>query len=136
MFRSLHARRWLSYALLIVTALVIVALVLIAFLLRSPLLYRSLLARLDAAQTLLASGTPATGDMQQTARAFGVRVLRFSQDGQLLQDTGANQAALSLPALKLRAARAQRDAAGKPWFYSVRQLPDGTWLLVAAQRPK
>ncbi len=136
MFRSLHARLWLSYALLIVLALGVVAVVLIAFLLRNPLLYRNILARLDAAQTVLASETPLAGNVEQVAKAFDVRVLQFSADGQLLGDTGANQAALSLPALKLRLARTQRDLAGRQWFYSVRQLPDGTWLLVAAPRPK
>ncbi len=136
MFRSLHARLWLSYALLIVTALVVVAVVLVAFLIRNPLLYRNILARLDAAQTVLASEPPLAGNIQQVAKAFDVRVMHFSANGQLLEDTAANQAALSLPELKLRLARTQRDVAGRPWFYSVRQLPDGTWLLVAAPRPK
>ncbi len=136
MFRSLHARLWLSYALLIILALGVVAVVLIAFLIRNPLLYRSILARLDAAQTVLASQAPPAADMEQVAKAFDVRVIRFSADGQLVSDTGTSQAALSLPALKLRVTRTQRDVAGRPWFYSIRQLPDGTWLLVAAPRPK
>ncbi|HEX8992436.1 MAG TPA: HAMP domain-containing sensor histidine kinase [Anaerolineales bacterium] len=138
MFRSLHSRLWLSYAVVIVTALAIVGCVLILFLARNPLIYRSTYLRLAEAQALANARAGAADATLQLARAFNVRVLLFGGDGSLLQDTGINQPALALPGdpLKLRPSGMERDLSGKPWLYALSQLPDGRWLVIAAPRPK
>ncbi len=145
MFSSLRARLWLSYALLIVTALVVVAFVLILFLLRNPLLYRQTLDRIKAAESVI---VPVGGQtlrprldnrLTGIADAFSVRVLTFDANGFLLEDTASGSPFISLPAralLKLNTLPTVRDSTGKLWLYSARQLSDGTWLMIAAPRPK
>jgi len=138
MFSSLRARLWFSYALLIVTALAVVAFVLILYLLRNPLLYRQTYIRLNAAeQALVAQPVPAEG-IYSIARAFNVRVILFSANGALINDSSAGTPALSLPAQPAysRAFPTVRDFTGRLWLYSIGHLSDGTWLMVAAPRPK
>ncbi len=144
MFSSLRSRLWLSYALLIVTALIVVAIVLILYLASNPVLYRQTETRLRAAQEILAAQpailtqTQPVDRLTTIAQAFGIRVLLFSKNGALLRDTASNEAAISLPIAPLipRAAPTIRDFSGKVWLYSLKQLPDGEWLMVAAVRPK
>lgn len=140
MFSSLRARLWLSYAFLIVTALAVVAFVLILYLLRNPLLYRQTLDRVKAAEGVIVapSGQPATSRLVAVAQAFNVRVLTFTENGSLLEDTANGSPPVPLPErpLVLRALPTVRDTTGKVWLYSVRSMPDGTWLVVAAPRPK
>jgi signal transduction histidine kinase len=138
MFRSLRAQLWLSYAFLILTALAVVGVVLILFLLRNPLLYRKIYLRLAAADAALSSQTHPADTLQEVATALDVRAILFTSQGRMIHDTGGSQPALPLPAnpLNLRPSGLERDFSGKVWFYSVRKLSDGTWLLIAAQRPK
>ncbi len=145
MFSSLRARLWLSYAFLIVTALAVVAFVLILFLLRNPLLYRQTLDRIKAAESVIALPGGQTLRPRIDARlagiadAFSVRILTFDANGFLLEDTAGGSPLVSLPAralLKLNALPTVRDSTGKLWLYSARQMSDGTWLMVAAPRPK
>lgn len=138
MFSSLRARLWLSYALLIVTALAVVAIVLILYLLRNPLLYRQLFVRLSAAENVLAAQTQPLSRIDTVAQALGVRVMLFDANGALIKDSDAGSPAISLPARSLlsRAASTARDSSGKVWLYSLKHLSDGSWLLVAAPRPK
>jgi signal transduction histidine kinase len=138
MFHSLRARLWLSYAFLIAVALTVVGLVLVLFLLRDPLLYRKTFLRLATAQTLVTDQTQSVVQLSDVARTLDVRVLLFDASGRLVQDSSGNQPALPLPAnpLNLRAIGMQRDLSGRPWFYSVKQLSNGGWLVIAAPRPK
>ncbi len=138
MFRSLRARLWLSYAALILTALSVVGVVLVLFLLRDPLLYRKIFVRLAAAETLLSAPNRSLIQISDVSRALDVRVLLFDSSGRLVQDSGGNQTALPLPSglLKLRPTGLERDFAGRPWLYTLKQLGDGSWLLIAAPRPK
>ena len=145
MFSSLRARLWLSYAFLIVTALAVVAFVLILFLLRNPLLYRQTLDRIKAAEGVIAPPGGQTmrpridARLKGIADAFSVRILTFDVSGFLLEDTASGSPLISLPArafLKLNALPTVRDSTGKLWLYSARQMSDGTWLMVAAPRPK
>ncbi len=138
MFRSLRSRLWLSYAALIVTALLVVAITLILFLLRDPLLYRKTFLRLAAAQTLVDEQTVSAGQISDIAKAMNVRVMVFDGSGRLMQDSAGNQAALALPAdpRSLVSTGFERDFLGRPWFYAVKRLSNGDWLLVAAPRPK
>ncbi len=144
MFSSLRSRLWLSYAFLIVTALAVVAIVLILFLLRNPLLYRQTLERLKAVEGVLSIGSGQIsrpqfkGRVETVAQTFDVRVLIFDPSGALTQDTGRDASAISLPARPSisRSIPVVRDLSGKVWLYSLRSLPDGSWLMVAAPRPK
>lgn len=138
MFRSLHSRLWLSYALVIATALAIVGFVLILFLVRNPVIYRSTYLRLAEAQALVNARAGTQDDTFQLARAFDVRILIFSGDGSLLEDTALNQPALALPRdpLRLRPSGMERDLLGRPWLYALNQMPDGRWAMAAAPRPK
>src|SRR5512138_86124 len=138
MFRSLRTRLWLSYALLVTIALAIAALVLILFLIRNPLIYRNIAVRMQAAQAaVLADRSPSPTRLNEIARDYQVRILVFDAGLGLRLDTGTAQSTLSLPrGSNLRATGIERDGSGKPWFYSVRRLADGGWLVVAAPRPK
>ena len=138
MFSSLRALLWFSYALLIVTALAVVAFVLILFLLRNPLLYRQTFVRLNAAEEALAAQAQPADAIDPIAKAFNVRVLLFDTNGALIKDSAVSTAALELPAslINSKALPTVRDLTGKLWFYSIRHLSDGTWLMVASPRPK
>src|SRR5581483_11016584 len=145
MFSSLRSRLWLSYAFLIVTALAVVAIVLILFLPRNPLLYRQTLDRIKAAEGVLATqpGPPLNQPtsmerLQSVAVAFDVRVIVFGETGAVIQDTNNTDAAISFPARPSipRALPTVRDFSGRVWLYSLRPLPDGNWLMVAAPRPR
>lgn len=145
MFSSLRARLWLSYALLIVTALGVVAVVLVLYLLNSPLLYRQTLNRFKAVETAVAARQDdvqelsAAAKLERLAQSFDVRLLLFDPQGVLLLDTaGEGHSALPFPPQSLPARQVPivRDRDGKAWLYSLAQQPDGTWLMIAAPRPR
>jgi two-component system OmpR family sensor kinase len=144
MFSSLRSRLWLSYAILIVTALAVVAIVLIFYIVSNPVLYRQTEARLRAAQEILAAQpalltqTQPVDRLTPIAQILNVRVLVFARNGALLRDSANNDAAISLPIAPFipRLVPTLRDLSGKVWLYSLKQLPDGNWLMVAALRPK
>jgi signal transduction histidine kinase len=135
MFSSLRARLWLSYAILIITALGVVAFVLILFLLRNPVLYRQTFVQLRAADNLL--GTQPEGNVDFIAQALRVRILTFDSSGTVLTDTDPASTVISLPLRFLsRLTQTVRDEKGINWLYTLRQLSNGNWLMVAAPRPK
>jgi signal transduction histidine kinase len=145
MFSSLRSRLWLSYALLVVMALSVVAIVLFIYLLRNPLLYRQTSERLQAVQAVVmergsAPQSQSISDAAQNASAtFKVRVLLYSQDKQLILDTySSKKVPLPFPQnrLILRNNPIVRDGKGEAWLYSIDQLPDSTYLVVASPRPR
>lgn len=145
MFSSLRARLWFSYALLILTALSIVATVLFIYLLRNPILYRQALDRLKAVETILTSrgggqfGTDPARRLENAAQTFDVRIMQFSQDRQLLVDANLHDypsLPFPQPTKLQRANPVARDINGKPWIYTLTQLPDQTWLMVTIPRPR
>ncbi len=143
MFSSLRSRLWLSYALLIVTALGFVAIVLFISLLRNPLMYRQTTERLKAVQTVVmereGQSDPISVAAQNASRTFDVRVLLYSKDKQVILDTYPdNHAPLPFPGKKLilRKNPIIRDGNGMVWLYSVEQLPDKTYLVIASPRPR
>jgi len=143
MFSSLRSRLWLSYALLIVTALGLVAMVLFISLLRNPLMYRQTAERLQAAQAVVMEredqSNPISAAAQNASRTFNVRVLLYSNDRQIILDTYSDkQVPLPFPGRKLipRKNPIVRDGNGVAWLYSVNQLPDKTYLVIASPRPR
>ncbi|MEW6400335.1 MAG: HAMP domain-containing sensor histidine kinase [Chloroflexota bacterium] len=140
MFSSLRSRLWLSYAFIIVTALIVVAIVLFIYLLRNPFLYRQTIERLNAVQTVLASrdGQPIRPAMDKAARSFDVRVILYSSERQILADTATDQSPIPFPrkAALNRQTPITRDEKGGAWLFSLTELPDGTWLMVASPRPR
>ncbi len=143
MFSSLRSRLWLSYALLIVTALGIVAVVLFVSLLRNPILYRQTIERLQAVQTVVMEGegrsNPISVVAKNASRTFDVRVLLYSKDKQVILDTYSDKnTPLPFPGKKLisRKNPIVRDTNGIAWLYSVEQLPDKTFLVIASPRPR
>lgn len=145
MFSSLRSRLWLSYAMLIVTALSVVTIVMFVYLLRTPFLYRQAIERLKVIETLALmrenslQGQPLSVAMEKAAQTFNVRLVLFSQDHQALADTSASEEpALSFPSKNYiaRATPIIRDEKRQAWLYSLSQLPDKTWLLVATPRPR
>lgn len=144
MFSSLRSRLWLSYTFLVVTALAVVAFVLILFLIRNPLLYRQTFDRIKAAENVLVAQEsqslrlPSADKFVYVAQAFDVRVLVFAGNGSVLRDTAAASPAIALPnkLAAMRGVPSERDANGRIWLYSLRPLQDGTWLMIAAPRPK
>jgi len=145
MFSSLRSRLWLSYALLIFTALGIVAVVLFVSLLRNPILYRQTTERLKAVQTVVADrenvsrSQPISVSAQKASRTFDVRVLLYSKDKQIILDTySESEILLPFPGKKLlpRDNPIARDKNGAAWLYVSEKLPDNTYLVVAAPRPR
>src|ERR1700690_4323888 len=135
MFSSLRTRLWLSYAMLIVTALGVAAFVLILFLLRNPVLYRQTFVQLRTADNLVTD--PSASNVDFIAQALNVRILTFNSNGSMLSDTDPSSSAISLPsrALFWRITQTVRDKTGKNWLYTLRQLPNGNWLMVVARQP-
>ncbi|HRJ56365.1 MAG TPA: HAMP domain-containing sensor histidine kinase [Anaerolineales bacterium] len=144
MLSSLRSRLWLSYAFLIVTALSVVTIVLFISLFRNPLLYRQTTERLNAVQTVLIersqepNAPPVSVLVKRSRQTFGVRILLFSQNQQLLFDTSSTEMGLPFPPRRavLQSLPTVRDEAGRVWLYSIGQLSDGTYLMVADQRPR
>jgi two-component system OmpR family sensor kinase len=141
MFSSIRSRLWLSYAFLVVTALGIVAIVLLIYLIRNPFLYRQTLEKLQFVQTAVVTqdSQPIEASAQNAARNFGVRIIHFSQSQQVLMDTGSGQQpALSFPRTRIffRTTPIIRDSNKMPWIYSISNLADNSYLMVAAQRPR
>ncbi|MBI5954331.1 MAG: HAMP domain-containing histidine kinase [Chloroflexi bacterium] len=141
MFSSLRSRLWLSYALLIVTALGVVAAVLFVSLLRNPLMYRQTTEKLKAVQTTLVQreNQDFSAAARRAARVFDVRVLLYSNDKQLILDTSsASEVPLPFPGKKIiaRDVPLVRNENGAAWLYVTEKLPDKTFLVVAAPRPR
>jgi len=144
MLSSLRSRLWLSYAFLIVTALSVVTIVLFISLFRNPLLYRQTTERLKAVQTVLIersqepNAPPVSVLVKRSGETFGVRILLFSRNQQLLFDTSSTEMGLPFPPRRavLQSLPTVRDEAGRVWLYSIGQLSDGTYLMVADQRPR
>ena len=144
MFSSLRSRLWLSYALIIAAALSVVAVVLLLYLIRNPGIYRQTLERLRSAEALLLA-RPAevlnlknTTALERAAENFDVRILVFGRDESVRYDSAPAEVALPYPrkTLLLRDTEAVRDAKGKFWLYTLKPLPNGDMLVVAAPRPR
>jgi signal transduction histidine kinase len=141
MFSSLRSRLWLSYALLIATALSVVALILFVYLIRNPFLYRQTLERLRAVQTVVMEreGQPIAFVAERASKNFNVRIILFSASQQVLLDTYSNkEPALGFPKQSelLRGTPIIRDGKKAAWIYSLEKLPDDSYLMVAAPRPR
>jgi len=141
MFSSLRSRLWLSYALLIVTALVIVAVVLFLYLIRNPLANRQTLERLRTVQTAVldSNDEPLFVAAERASQNFDVRIILFTKDKQVLLDTYSKKnVSLPFPRKKLlvRNDSLARDQNKIAWLYSMQQLPDKSYLMVAVPRPR
>ena len=145
MLSSLRSRLWLSYAFLIVTALSVVTIVLFVSLFRNPLLYRQTTERLKAVQVVLverskeAQSPPMSILAERGARTFNVRVVLFSKDHEVIFDSSSGiDASLAFPENRrvIKTLPILRDINGGAWLYSMEKLGDGTFLLVAAPRPR
>ena len=145
MFTSLRSRLWLSYAFIIVTALGLVAMILFVSQLLNPTSYRQTLERLQAVQTIVSEreNVPQSQSIsvsaEKASRTFNVRVLLFSKDKQLILDTDAERGVtLPFPArrIKNRTTPLLRDENKVAWLYSMEQLSDGSYLMVASPRPR
>jgi signal transduction histidine kinase len=145
MFTSLRFRLWLSYAFIIVTALGLVAMILFVNQILNPTSYRQILERLQAVQTIVAErenvpqSQPISVSAEKASRTFNVRVLLFSKNEQLILDTYENSdVALPFPTRRTqnRATPLLRDEDKVAWLYSMEQLSDGSYLMVASPRPR
>ncbi|HET7144477.1 MAG TPA: HAMP domain-containing sensor histidine kinase [Anaerolineales bacterium] len=141
MFSSIRSRLWLSYAFLVVTALGIVAIVLFIYLIRNPFLYRQTLEKLRVVQTAVVKRDAQSIEFaaERASRNFGVRIILFSRDRQVLLDTYANkEPALQFPADRklFRNTPILRDASKAAWLYSIEKLSDNSFVMVATQRPR
>ena len=145
MLSSLRSRLWLSYAFIIVTALSVVTMILFVSLIRNPFLYRQTTERLKVVQAVLIERSkeqqaPSMAMVaERVAQTFSVRVVLFSDDRKVTFDTSAGQEA-SLPfperAALLRTLPTVRDENGAAWLYSMERLPDASFVMVAAPRPR
>jgi len=148
MFTSLRSRLWLSYAFIVFTALGLVAVILFINQLRNPTSYRQMLEKLQAVQTIVAEreNVPQSQSVavaaEKASRTFNVRVLLFSKEKQLVLDTYVDKnVTLPFPVerkiLRRNAASLLvRDENKVAWLYSLEQLSDGSYLMVASPRPR
>jgi two-component system, OmpR family, sensor kinase len=142
MFTSLRSRLWLSYAILIAVALAITLAVVFVYLLRNPLATRQVQTQLQEVQNLIATDpqryldTPAAVD--RLKQAYGVRVMFFDAKRNQVSDSNAGEPRLPFPRRNIldRPSQNARDASGKLWLYSSRQLSADRILVVAAPRPR
>lgn len=114
-------------------------------LLRNPILYRQVTERLKAVQTVLierskeAGAPPMSVLVERAGQTFDVRVLLFAETRQLVFDSSnGTEAGLPFPERRtaLRTLPTVRDEDGVLWLYSIEKLSDGTFLMVAAPRPR
>jgi len=145
MFTSLRSRLWLSYAFIIITALGLVAMILFVNQLLNPTSYRQILERLQAVQTIVTEreNVPQSQSIsvsaEKASRTFNVRVLLFSKNKKLILDTYADSdTALPFPERRIqnRTTPLLRDENKVAWLYSMEQLSDGSYLMVASPRPR
>lgn len=151
MFRSLRARLFLTYLLVIGLVLSLIVASLLLLMLRSPfgdqLSYRRLEVSLAVLQrregrTLLAlppDELPAA--LERLDQAIGLRVLLMTPAGDVLADSRAAEGGVP-PNLTLPRAAADepqrgrfRDLSGKLWLYVAQRLHDGSFLMMAVPRP-
>lgn len=150
MFNSLRSRLWLTYALLTVGVLGIVAAGLVIFILRNPSQVRQSYQRVLVIAILIrdrelslenSSPTQIHTLLQRADQTFGVRILLFSGNGDLLDDTRSTSLGpfprVALPQANQTQTRYQvRDARGRIWVYAVQPLPQGGWVVVTLQAPR
>jgi two-component system, OmpR family, sensor kinase len=141
MFTSIRSRLWLSYAFLVLTALGIVAIVLLVYLIRNPVSYRQSLEKLHLVQTAVVNRDTQTLELaaERASRNFGVRIVLFSQDQQVLLDTSAaEESPLPFPRARIffQNTPILRDAKKGAWLYSIEKLADNTYLMAAIKRPR
>lgn len=82
---------------------------------------------------------PLIDSAKRTALTFDVRIALYSQGKQLLCIGSATaNSAINFPVKRLLLGKLPlaRDAKGSSWLYSLQQLPDQTYLLVATPRPR
>lgn len=148
---SLRVRLWLSYALLIGIALTVVAAALFVFLLTNPLVYRQTTQSMNQVKNVLIDRSEDWSDLtapqlvrwlmrlEQAHLMQGtkVRMLVFNRRRELIADSQVDAFTLGLPRLpRARPNGILMDAGGNRWLYTLKEFNNGTWLMVAALRPK
>src|SRR6185369_1513205 len=76
---------------------------------------------------------------ERAAQTFDVRILLFSKKRQLIWDTNSGKdPALNFPVKRVLLSKLPlvRDATGAAWLYSLQKMPDNTFLVIAAPRPR
>jgi len=153
MFNTLRSRIWLSYALIVLMVLVVGSIGLIIALRQSPLLYRQVINQLDVTSELLVrrfepfmnlpteqfqvafSEETADSGIQVTVVDFNGNYLasNFQEDIDIV--TGI-QAENDLQQVSQSEVSLFKDAEGEEWFYKVRSLGSGYYLLTAISKPQ
>ncbi len=149
---SLRSLLWISFVAITVVALVVVAAGLVITLQNNPILYRQLILRLNTAEAAVIQrieDTPKIQDrlpervIQKEAEARQLRVAVINSEGKLLLDVGLNNTdplpSFSTPIQTTESDAAQAllltDSKGKSWFYTMRRMDDGRYLMVALPKP-
>ncbi len=151
MFRSLHARLWLTYLLLVLVVLSSVSISLLVYLIRNPTPVRQSYLQLEAAAAILQAMVRQTNNptlekisaiAERIDTNWGTRVLILDATGNVLVDTRSSVSTtiqpLGLPkALKNKNSinRQYRDSSGQVWLYAARPLQGGYYLVTAVPRP-
>jgi signal transduction histidine kinase len=145
MFTSLRSRLWLSYALLVTVALWVVAGVFVVYLIRNPISYRQAAQKLSAVQEIMLAtqedwaGLPPDKlqkELERREKGLQVRLLVLMPNRSILADSSAG---LGPPLEVNRVTRLTRqlfDVNGEAWLATVQKLDNGSFLVVAAPRPK
>ncbi len=151
MFRSLHARLWLSYLLLTLVVLGLISVSLLIYLIRNPTPIRQGYLQLETTAALFQRMVKQAKDnslARITALAdrmdanWDTRIIILDAAGEVLVDTRAATVkpipALGVPdALKRKNSinRQFRDSSGQFWLYAARPLEGGYYLVTTAPRP-
>lgn len=148
---SLRSLLWICFAVLTIVSLVVVAVGLVISLQTNPLLYRQVILRLNTAEAAVTQRIEDAPKIlnrlpdkaiQKEAEVRQVRVLLLDSSAKVLLDVGLNNTtplpAVSTP-IKTTDANTQaltlRDANGDTWFYTMRPIEEGRYLMVTAPRP-
>ncbi len=153
MLSTLRSRLWLTYILVIGVMLAVIVSFLVLYLARNPGALRQAEARFRLAEETInnRAETPAglsLDRLQQIAnredRVLGVRILILQSDGTVLIDSRKNSAAAFpalLPPNRVTAENANpppviRDVSGGFWWYALRPMDQGSYLMIATPRPR
>lgn len=151
MFTSIRSRLWLTYILMIVGVLCVVTFGLTVYLLKNPPATRQTFQRLQIVANFIQireagqlQGLPPErlkNALQRTGQAVSARIILLNPAGEVLGDSLAGAAApppafAALPKNPSAAPNLEfTDAKGRRWLYTLRQLDDGSVLVVAAEPP-
>ncbi len=150
MTSTIRTRLWVSYSVIIITLICSVACGLFFTLRNSSLLYRAEILRIRVAEAALTEklnnetgyqNSEVLSTLEEEASKRQMRILLLDSDGAILFDSETAVADLgTIPVTKDNISASSlvlptiKDSKGNNWFYSLKSLDTGDYLVVAARK--